>query len=41
MVPTGKVVIEPQGELPPSGLSFAVSEAADGFVAEVDEITGV
>lgn len=41
VVPTGKVVIEPQGELPPSGLSFAVSEAADGFVAEVDETTGV
>lgn len=41
VVPTGKVVIEPQGELPPSGLSFSVSEAADGFVAEVDEETGV
>ncbi|MDN6352793.1 MAG: ATP-dependent Clp protease proteolytic subunit [Corynebacterium sp.] len=41
VVPTGKVVIEPQGELPPSGLSFAVGEAADGFVAEVDEETGV
>lgn len=41
VVPTGKVVIEPQGELPPSGLVFAVGEAADGFVAEVDETTGV
>lgn len=41
VVPTGKVTIEPQGELPPSGLSFSVSEAADGFVAEVDEETGV
>lgn len=41
VVPTGKVVIEPQGELPPSGLSFAVGEASDGFVAEVDEETGV
>lgn len=41
VVPTGKVVIEPQGELPPSGLVFAVGETADGFVAEVDETTGV
>lgn len=41
VVPTGKVTIEPQGELPPSGLVFAVGEAADGFVAEVDETTGV
>lgn len=41
VVPTGKVVIEPQGELPPSGLVFAVGEAADGFTAEVDETTGV
>lgn len=41
VVPTGKVTIEPQGELPPSGLSFAVGEASDGFVAEVDEETGV
>lgn len=41
VVPTGKVTIEPQGELPPSGLVFAVGEAPEGFVAEIDEVSGV
>lgn len=41
VVPTGKVTIEPQGEVPPSGLVFAVGEAPDGFVAEIDEVSGV
>lgn len=41
VVPTGKVTIEPQGELPPSGLVFAVGEVPEGFVAEIDEVSGV
>lgn len=41
VVPTGKVTIEPQGEVPPSGLVFAVGEAPEGFVAEIDEVSGV
>jgi ATP-dependent Clp endopeptidase proteolytic subunit ClpP len=41
VVPTGKATVEPQGELPPSGLVFSVGEAPEGFVAEVDEATGV
>lgn len=40
VVPTGDVTVEPTGELPPTGLVFAVGEAPEGWSAEVDETTG-
>lgn len=40
VVPTGRVTVEPVGEIPP-GLVFTVGEAPDGWNVEVDEATGV
>ena len=40
ITPTGKLVITPQGDIPP-GLTFAVGDLEDGWTVEVDESTGV
>lgn len=40
VTPTGKLVITPQGDIPP-GLTFAVGDLEDGWTVEVDGSTGV